>query len=317
MPKPKLFWSLLVWAGLAWPSQAIAAATVSDRIVAVVNDEIVTQTEVSSRLHSLLASGNQPPPDVPQDKLASVVLERLIEQKLVLQEGRKLGIKISDEDVNRKLTEIKEKIGSDEAFETWLERQQLSMADLKKMLEDQLLAQRTIDQKVRSTISVSPQEVAAEVTSMPPPTTPDQVRVAHILIRVGASRTEEQARARLQEVQLKLAEGVPFADVARQYSDDPQAQQGGDLGWVTQGQLLPELDQAVFALKPGDVSQGIQTRLGFHVVQAVDKKSGEQLSAEQTNHLAFRKIYERKFEVALQKWLDDLKKQAYINIRPE
>ena len=282
-----------------------------DRIAAVINDDIVTQAELERKVQEITAAGVRA-----QDasQLQAIVLQRLIEQKLILQEGKRLTVKVTDDDISGQLAQMKEKAGSQDAFETWMRESGLSMAEVKNTIRDSLLTQRTIDAKVRSTITVSPQEITAELKDDSTAHAPDQVSASHILVRVGNGRTEEEAKQRIAEIQSKLAAGENFEDLAIQYSDDPHAESGGKLGWVTPGQLLPELDEPLFKLETGKVSDPIHTPLGFHLVKVTERLDGKQLSEVEANHAAFKKIYDRKFQVALAKWLDDLKKQAYIKI---
>ncbi len=292
--------------------QAGVWAAAGDRIVAIINEDIVTQAELQRKVREVASAGVRAP-DASQ--LQAIVLQRLIEQKLILQEGKRADIKVTDDDVNAQIDQMKEKAGSTDAFDTWMREAGLSVADLKASIRDSLLAQRTIDAKVRSSISVSPQEITVELKGAEgAPHEPDQVMASHILVRVGNGRTEEEAKQRIAEIQSKLATGASFEDLAIQYSDDSHADSGGKLGWMTPGQLLPELDEALFKLDPGQVSEVIPSRLGFHLLKVTEKRNGAQLSAVEANHAAFKKIYDRKFQVALAKWLDDLKKQAYIQI---
>jgi parvulin-like peptidyl-prolyl isomerase len=291
----------------------ICQAADGNRIIAIVNNDIITQGELKSRVEDVIRMSQVRPVSGEQaQEVQRVVLERLIEQRLILQEGKRLEVKVTDEDVAAKLADIKERIGSEEAFEQWMTESEMSMAELKSSIHDQILAQRTIDTKVRSSIVVSPQEVSEALKETTLSKAPDQVMAFHILVRTGTSRTEEEARLRMAEIQQKLSAGESFEGLARTYSDDPQAEVGGKLGWVTPGQLLPELDEALFALSPGEVSQPIQTGLGLHLLQAEQRKDGAALSELDANHAAFKQIYEQKFQAALKAWLEGLKKQAYI-----
>ncbi len=295
-------------------SAPLVCAAAGNRIAAIVNDEIITQQELEARIHDVLNMSQNAPPAGSEQEIQKVVLQRLIEQRLILQEGKRLDIKVTDEDVNAKIQSMKEQIGSEEGFENWMKESKLSIAEVKRSIRDQLLVQRTVDAKVRSTIVVSPQEVSESLADTEVSEAPDQVLAYHMLIRVGESRTEEEARARLEEVLGKLGQGESFETLAKEYSDDPQAESGGKLGWVTPGQLLPELDEVLFALSPGQISEPIESRLGFHLLRADQRRTGVQLSEIDANHAAYKKIYEKKFQEALAGWLKELNRQAYIEI---
>ena len=177
------------------------------------------------------------------------------------------------------------------------------------------MVQRLIDQKVRSTIMVSPQEVSNELSEHPESVKAgDRVSASHILIRVREGRSEGAAQAKIEQLYQQLKQGSDFAQLAKDNSEDSHAQDGGLMSWVSQGELMPELDTALFSLAKGEISQPIKTRLGFHIIKVEDRKSAANLSLEQANNAVFQKIYERKFQQAFSRWLAELKEKAYIEI---
>lgn len=307
----------VVCAAAAWACVAAAAeAGTVNRIVAVVDDEVITEADVTFHLTSLLEDQTQVvPADADAVALQQVVLRRLIEQRLILQEARRAGITVPSDEVRDRLEALRAKYGSDEEFKASLAESRLSEEQLKEKIREQLLVQKIVDQDVRAAILVSPQEIAEELAKRPGAApTGERVRARHLLIRVNGERPEARARALADQVYQQLKRGEPFEALARRYSEDQHAQDGGDMGWVAQGELLQELDEALFHLQPGEVSAPIKTALGFHVLTVEERRRAESLPPADANRTIYQQLYERKFREAFQRWLGELRRRAYIEI---
>ncbi len=311
-------WILFTVHGSPFTWREAWAATVN-RILVVVNEDIITEADVTSHVTALLEDQHGPAPDeASSSEMHQAILHRLIEQRLMLQEARRSGTTISSDDVLRRLGEVRKRFVSEEEFQHSLAESGLSEEQLKEQIRDQLTIQAIIDAKVRSTINVSPQEVAQELERHPELAKPgDRVRASHILIRVNESRSEEQARALIADLHRQLTSGAPFSALAKRDSEDPHAEDGGQMGWVAQGELLPELDAALFRLKPGELSAPIQTRLGFHLVKVEERRTATDLSITEANRSIYQRLYQQKFEQAFDRWLNELKRRAYIEIVKE
>ena len=306
---------------IAWfmaRSSAVEAST-ANRIVAVVNDEVITQADVEGRVTALLEDRERLPTG--QEDPAQVreaVLTRLVEQRLMLQEAKRSGISISSDEVLKRLEEIRGRFDSEEAFQRMLSASGLSKEQLKEQLRDQLMVQRLLDRMVRATIVVSPYEISKAVAEHPElAKTGDRVRVSHLLVRVGDTRSEEQARALIETIHQRVVGGEEFAALATRYSDDPQKEQGGQMGWVAPGELLPELDDAMQRLSVGECSAPIQTKLGFHLIKVEERRTSSSLSVMEANHAVAQRLYQQKFQAQFARWLDELKRRAYIQLTPQ
>ena len=120
----------------------------------------------------------------------------------------------------------------------------------------------------------------------------------------------------IETLHRQLQQGADFAALAKRYSEDSHQDDGGDMGWVAQGELLPELDAALAALPLETVSDPIQTRLGFHLLKVAERRSAASLPMTEANHAISQQLYRQKFQVAFNRWMTDLKRRAYIEILP-
>lgn len=143
-----------------------------------------------------------------------------------------------------------------------------------------------------------------------------QARVRHILLKPSEIQTIEQATSKLKRLRQRIVAGEKFEELARAYSEDSSASRGGDLGWMSPGQLVGEFERAMAQLKPGEVSQPVQTRFGVHLIQVVNRRSKD-VGDERQRLAARQQIHARKAEERLQQWLRELRDQAYVEVIPQ
>ena len=272
------------------------AADTANRIVAIVNDEIITEADVTSHVEAVL-DNEEIPASERSDSAAvhHVVLRRLIDQRLMRQEAKRAGVSVSPEEVLERLTMLQGRFRSVEEFDAFLKEGGVSKEQLKEQLRDQLVVQRLIDERVRATIVVSPQEVARVLSAHPEwGNTGDRVRVSHLLIRVNEHRSAEQALALIEDLSRQLTSGADFATLATRYSEDAHGPEGGSLGWVAPGELLPELAEALLSLKGGELSRPIQSSLGFHLLKVEERQAPSTVSVTEANLAVSKRLYQQK-----------------------
>ncbi|MBI3324197.1 MAG: peptidylprolyl isomerase [Candidatus Omnitrophica bacterium] len=309
-PRPWMLGLLLVVCRAAG-----AGAESVNRIVAVVNNDVITEGDVTAQMSSLLRDEELPAPDVEkQGQMRSALLERLIDQRLIVQEARRKGLSVSSTEVAERLQQLRERLQTKEAYEQLLRESSLSEEQLKTKMREQLLAQKAIDQEVRAKVVVTPGELSKAVGRPVQRETEEEVQAFHALIRVSPQRPVEQALALATDLRRRIDEGEAFEKLARDYSDDPHAQDGGLLGWIRPGELLPELDRALFALKPQEVSAPVQTQLGIHLLKAGPRRPISNGAMEDPRQQLQARVYQNKFTELMHHWLDGLRQQAYIQI---
>ena len=293
-----------------------------DKIVAVVNDEVITQSEIDEALkpvytqykstyskEELIQKLNQAREDI---------LNQLIEEKLILQQAKKEEIEVSDEEIEEKLTQVKSQFPDEDTFRQVLDSQNLTISDLKQRYKEQIMIKKLINKEVRAKIKVSPLEVFRyykqhqEEFRIPP-----KVRVQTILIRKDDKMSEDYSdpQKRIEEIKKKLQEGADFSKLAREYSQDSSAINGGDMGYIEKGEMMKEIDEVLFSLNEGQVSDIIETHVGFHIFKINDKKESTIKSFEEVRVEIENMLFQKKAEVRYTEWLKTLKENAYISIK--
>ena len=293
-----------------------ASGETVNRIVAIVNDEVITDADVASQVSSIMDEQQlSDPTEAELLELHMMVLRNLIEQRLILQEAKKLGVTVSADDVNKRVEAMRSRAGSEEQFQRRLAESALTEEKLREKLREQLLVQRIVDDKVRSSISVTPLEVSRALGAHPEQAqSGERVRALHLLVRVTEDRPEAKAKTLIDDLHRKLTHGADFSELATRYSEDPSAEDGGRMEWVAQGELLPELDQALFRLPVESISEPIQTRLGFHLLKVEERRAAAELPVTEANRTVTLQLYQQKFEEAMKRWLNELRSRAYIDI---
>lgn len=262
-----------------------------DRIVAVVNDGVVLESELESATHDVrerLQSQNVAPP--PEAILRSQVLERLVLEEIQAQRADRAGITASDEQVNAAMEDIARRNGVPFAeLPARLASQGIVYADYRAQLKREIQRQMLRSRDVMQRISISPRELDQYLEQQKKmATAANEYNVSHILIAVAqdASPATVAAASKLaQEIVARARQGEDFAQLAVTYSSSQTALEGGALGWRKGPELPTFLADIVARLKPGEVSDVLQTSTGFHIVRLNDKRSTSGSQIVQQVHL--------------------------------
>jgi peptidyl-prolyl cis-trans isomerase SurA len=273
---------LLVCAFLLIPAASFAQ-TLVDRIVAVVDKEIITESELNERV-TFLAMQNRIDPKQPG--LRTQVLDGLVSEKLVLAQALIDSIEITDDEVTRALDQqianFVRQIGSEQRVEQMYGK---SIARIKREyrteIKNQLLVQK-IRQQREAALSVTHREVEDFFTSFKDslPQVPEEFELSHVyIVPKPDTSVETKTRQIVQSILDSIRAGGDFADFAKRYSTDPgSAASGGDLGWEKRGVFVREFEETVFAMKENDISGIVKTQFGFHIIQLLGRR-GESVHA--------------------------------------
>lgn len=259
-----------------------------DRILAVVNDDIIVQSELDDAIRTIkqqLQQQNRPVP--PDSALQRQVLERLIVMRLQLQLANSTGIRVDDETLNRTVQNIAQQNGmSLSEFRNILERDGFSFAKFREDIRNEIIINRLQQRQVTNRITVTEQEVDNFLANQNVQGTKNvKYRLAHILIATpeGASPQQiQEARAKAQQVLEELRAGADFTQKAIAVSGGQQALEGGDLGWREPGQIPTLFVDTVLKMKPGEIGDPVRSPSGFHIVKLVDVQDNEKHIITQT-----------------------------------
>lgn len=302
--------------------QPLLAQTI-DKIIVVVNDEIITQSDVDKVLSAIEAeySTIYTNTEELEQKLKEAeenIINQMIEEKLILSEAKELDIEIDQARIDRRIEEIKEKFSSEEEFEKALERQELTLKNLRDRFGDQEIMKKAVEYFVRSEINLDLMEIRQFYQSHKSELVrPEKARLRNILIKAENEENEYMALQKAKSILGRLNKGENFEELARIYSQGANAGEGGDLGFIERGQLIKEIDEVVFALAPGEFSDVIRTNQGYRIFKLEEKKSKELLSFEEAQDEIRQILYNTKFTEVFKEWLAKLKEEAYIVIQKE
>ena len=286
------------------------AARLSDRIVAVVNTDLIMLSELQSEVAAEEKQLEQRyRGEELQRRLRQAqysVLTRMIERKLQLQLAKTKGVEVTDDEVNRAVQELRRQ---GEAVNE-------SNPNEKRLLREQLLLLKVVDREVRSGIMISEAELQRyyerHISRF---MLPEEYRISQIYIRPRPGQDRREARARADSVLASLRQGADFADLVLRYSDGPEATRGGNLGYIRQGELLPEIERALATIQLGGVAGPIETADGFHLIRLDEKKPPQFRPFEEVKTEIQGLVYQQKSEDVYQFWLADLKSRAFVEIK--
>jgi len=296
---------------------------VLDQIVAKVDGEPIFLSELNKRAKPIIDEYSKIlKPEQKKDKIKiikSEVLDQLIEEKLLLQEAKRKGIKVSDREVENALGEIKSRFKTEKEYFDEMKKQGISLSDMKKRTKQQLMIIKLIDMEVKSKIDKPTNEEAKTFykNNESQLWEPEKVRVRHILIRVSSDTPKDLALKKARKVLALAKKGEDFAELARKYSEGPSSVNGGDLGFFARGDMVPEFEKVAFSLKVGEISGIVKTKFGYHIIKCIGKKAREKKSYEDVKDDIKNYIFQMRFEENYQRYIRKLRDKATIEIKDD
>ncbi|WP_370469962.1 peptidylprolyl isomerase [Snodgrassella alvi] len=290
-----------------------------DNIVAVVNDDVITKQEldlVTNQMRSQLPKGKS----VSAADLEQQALAQLIRKDLLVQAAKRANIRLSNADVNEAIEQFaaQRHMTAKELIQR-IAKEGISENQLRRTMTENLLAQKIEQSEVMGKSQVSDAEIddaiaraQQEGRPLPPPITAYSYHVQHILLK----NDNDITRKLIEQIAQQARSGASFEQLARQYSQDGSAQNGGDLGWIIDGETVPPFEAAVKSLQPGQISMPVRTQFGWHVIRLIDVRSNDTPAERQRNGMRAVLVQEKR-ELLLQNFLKQLEDQAYINVRPQ
>jgi parvulin-like peptidyl-prolyl isomerase len=293
--------------GLPTPS---AAAKVEDRIVAIVNSDLIMLSDVKRELapeRERIEKHYRGDERARRLQMAeAMALTTMIERRLQLQEAKAKSVDVSDNEVK---TAIKQLIQQGEKID---EKDPASA----KSVRDQLTLLRVVDREVRSGVMVADPEMKRYYQEHRDRfALPEEYTLSQIFLRAPTSEELADEKIKAREIMTLLKQGESFEDLALRFSDGPTASRGGRLGLVRQGELLPAIERGVGNLVPGGISEVIESPEGLHIVRLDDKKPKQFRPYEEVRQEIQALVFQQKSEDMFQAWLANLKNKSYIEIK--
>ena len=295
-----------------------------DRVMAIVNDEIISLYELDQRVRPYTKKiKNAASSPTEQNELLQKVREEhlglLIDEKLADQEIRRLEIRVEDTEVEREIERFKSTNQlTDEELRKALTAQGSNLDEFRREIEDQILRARLVNREIRSKIVITQEEVDAYYQANPEEFGGEKKYFLKNIVMVAPefkSRDEKtKVSNRLNRVHEKLINGEPFDALAREYSEAPNAVDGGLLGLINKSALAPEIQKALEPLKPGEFTDIIETDQGYQIFYLEDIETGSADSFEKVKMKIEDKLYNQVINRQYEKWLQDLRTRAHIKL---
>lgn len=271
-----------------------AAQQVLDKVVAVVGDDVILQSELMQYSLNLAFQLQLDPRKNPDrfEQLQQETLQNLINQKILLEKAKEDTVEVDERQVDTALEEqinrMIQQLGSEKKLE---EQLNMSISKIKRTFREDVRKNLMVDklqQTKVSTIKITRREIEEFYNTMKDslPELKETVDLSHILLEIKAgSESERVAREKIDALLQRVKQGEKFEDLCRQYSEDPgNKDRGGEIGFMQRGDFVPEFEEVAFLLEPGEISDIVKTRFGFHIIQCIDRK-GDKINVR---HLLIR-----------------------------
>ena len=301
-----------------WPASAADKKQSSEDKVAAVNGAVITRTDFDRAVSFAKQRALQTGKPVDDAQLNKGVLEQLIGTALLYQKSKKEGIKVDQKAVDERIKQWKKQFPNDEEYKKWLKKSDLTEIQIKTEMGRGMVIQEFISKRFIDKTTVPEKEIKAYYDSNSDRfKQPEQVRSSHILIKVepkAKDSEKEDALKKIRDVQKKQIKGDDFAKLAKEYSQGPSNAKGGDLGYFKRGQMVPAFEKVAFKLKPGEVSDIVKTRFGYHLIKVVDKKPESTVPYEEIKDRRGQYLKQEKVQKEIKQLVEKLRKKAKVEM---
>jgi peptidyl-prolyl cis-trans isomerase C len=244
----------------------------------------------------------------------------LINRTLLLQQSQSKGISVKEDAVAEALDEFKAAFADEKAYENALKEMGFTKETLKGQIKNGLTIKHLIEQEVIQQVSVSDEQIRAYYDDNPTMfRKPEQVKASHILIEVPADADEAkqaEALATIQALKARIVKGENFATLAMENSDGPSKTKGGDLGFFTREQMVAPFSEAAFALEPGQTSDVVKTRFGYHLIRVTEHKAEQSMAFNEVKDAISNRLRREQEGQKIDAYLKKIKEGADIKRFP-
>jgi len=289
-------------------------------MAASVNGQAVSAGDVDQEMKGLLArfGGSVPPEQMKElePRMREQALENLISKKLILQEADRQNIQPDEQQIEAEIKTVSAQFPSPELFQEQLTTMGITSEQLRGDIRDHLKVKGVYTRAIASLAPVTPEEVEAFYKENTETfKTAEQVRASHILFTVeqdASAETRDLKKQELEKVRARIVDGADFASMAKEFSDCPSKEQGGDLGIFERGRMVKEFDDAAFSLKPGEVSPVVETQFGYHLIKVAEHHEPRVVTLEEVQEEISAHLSTSREEAAFESFLQNLRQSAQI-----
>lgn len=328
-----------------------AGAKSVDKTLAMVNGDPIMMSEYTKNADPALEQYKQFAPQEEQTpaKIAEFkekLLDQMVDDKILKQEAQKRKIKVTKKELEDGIKEIKRRFKTETEFQDELRKGGLTQAQFEKKIEEQLMVMKMIEQEMRGAVERPTDEDAkklfkqiqdkmdgknlglakededeiGKLADYFKKISSEHVRARHILVAVDKNATmneKSEALKKIKKVQGELAKGADFKEEVVKYSDDPGSRtRGGDLGYFTKEDMVPEFSKVAFATKVGEISEPFQSEFGWHILKVEERKAANKIAFEDVSNDLKDYLYKKKQREQYEKWIKGLRAKATIKLNP-
>jgi peptidyl-prolyl cis-trans isomerase C len=296
----------------------------ADDFVATVNGVGIPRSDfeiVVQQTRQQYAAQGQQIPEAQLPQLQQNIIDQMVAEELLYQEGTRSGIEASSESVDQQLEQIKGQFQTEEQYSQALEQNGTSEEELREDIERSLVVQQTVQAVTSDLGEVSEEDVETFYTENPQFfESGEQVAARHILISIEGLESEQEmaeAKERAEAIRQELIDGADFATLAQERSEGPSGPRGGDLGTFGRGQMVGPFDEAAFALEEGTISEVVETQFGYHVIQVTEKIDAGSVPIEDVSEDIRQYLQQERQATALEAHVAGLRENADITVQEE
>jgi peptidyl-prolyl cis-trans isomerase SurA len=307
---------LLITASTSW-------GEIVDRVIAVVNDDVITQYELDSTVELILKRNEQNIRPEDRERITAearkALLDRLIEDLILRQEARRLGIAVREEELTSTIQEALAKRNlSIDTLQEALIKDGTNYEKYREAMRSDMIKTRILQREIRPRVSVTNEEIGAFYQEHRDEYE-GKLRVRLLMIALpvpaGSDQAAQAAQRTMAESILKRIRAGEYFEALANENSMGQGRSGGDIGYVEKGSMNPIIEEVAFNLKPGEVSGVIETPQGFYIIKALDKRGGGSLSLKATRAEIEERLYAEKMDKKYTEWLAEKRQKAHVEIR--
>lgn len=289
-------------------------------LVAKVNGVGITEKQLSSQINWLknqLMMMGRDPKQVPEEEIKEQALQSLIEMEVAYQDAKSKKFSAKKEEVEEKFSEFKKRFKEEKDYKDYLDREKTTEKELKQDIEKEIIINKYIEESIYKDLKPVTEEEIKKFYDENPDyfIKPEQVKASHILVSVPKDAKEEQkkeAKKKAEAILKDLKKGADFEKVAKEKSDCPSKERGGDLGFFPKGRMVKPFEDVAFSLKPGVLSDVVETQFGYHIILVKEHKQEEKMNFEEVKERIKSFLSDSKKRELIQKRISDLTQKAKI-----